>query len=402
MSQASHVRLGDVAHEVSAKATEDLQPPVFSVTKHQGFVPSLEFFTKQVFSRDTSGYKLVRRNQFAYATIHLDEGALGLLTTADAVLISPMYTVFEIEEERVYPPYLFRALKAPQMLSIYGRLGRGSVHRRRSISFERLAGVSIPLPPLAEQRRIAEVLDRADAIRRKRKEAIALTGELLRSAFLEMFGDPVTNPKGWKVGAIGDYAERVTKGESPGWQGFEYQEEGVRFVTSENVLWGSVDLEKAKFVPPAFDAKIERSRLRVDDVLVNLVGASVGRTALVPSEALPANINQAVAVVTLRREQLAPEFLLHQLLTSAMQHRLLGNVVDAARANISLTNIRELEVVVPPPKDQERWGTFIRAVQGHVGGQRAASIESDQLLSALVQQSFSEAQVRARAREGAR
>lgn len=62
----------------------------------------------------------------------------------------------------------------------------------------------VPLPPLPEQRRIADILDKADAIRRKRKEAIALTDELLRSAFLEMFGDPVTNPKGWPTDTIGN------------------------------------------------------------------------------------------------------------------------------------------------------------------------------------------------------
>jgi len=62
-----------------------------------------------------------------------------------------------------------------------------------------IAETKIPLPPLEEQRRIAAILDKADAVRRKRKEAIALTEELLRSAFLEMFGDPVTNPKGWEV-----------------------------------------------------------------------------------------------------------------------------------------------------------------------------------------------------------
>jgi type I restriction enzyme S subunit len=67
-----------------------------------------------------------------------------------------------------------------------------------------LATFEVPVPPLREQRRIADILDKADAIRRKRKAAIALTDELLRSAFLEMFGDPVTNPKGWPTDTIGN------------------------------------------------------------------------------------------------------------------------------------------------------------------------------------------------------
>lgn len=207
MNRASFVRLGDVAQEVSVKATAGHVLPVYSVTKHVGFVPSLEFFKKQVFSRDTARYKLVRRDQFAYATIHLDEGSLGLLTSAEAVLISPMYTVFEVDTARVYPPYLYRALKSPKMMSAYSRLGKGSVHRRKAISFERLADLSINLPSFPEQRRIAEILDRADAIRRKRREAIVLTEELLRSAFLEQFGDPVNNPNGWPVRLLGRLGE---------------------------------------------------------------------------------------------------------------------------------------------------------------------------------------------------
>jgi type I restriction enzyme S subunit len=75
---------------------------------------------------------------------------------------------------------------------------------RARFSLGDLKAMPIPLPPLPEQRRIADILDKVDAIRRKRKEAIALTEELLRSAFLEMFGDPVTNPKGWEVNVLGN------------------------------------------------------------------------------------------------------------------------------------------------------------------------------------------------------
>src|SRR5690606_10552099 len=99
----------------------------------------------------------------------------------------------------------------------------------------------IPLPPLPEQKRIAAILDKADTIRHKRQQAIQLADDFLRAVFLDMFGDPVTNPKGWEVDALEQLSTRVTKGESPKWQGFEYGSEGVRFITSENVLWGSLD-----------------------------------------------------------------------------------------------------------------------------------------------------------------
>lgn len=207
--------------------------------------------------------------------------------------------------------------------------------------------IPIPLPPLPEQKRIAAILDKADAIRRKRQQAIQLADDFLRAVFLDMFGDPVTNPKGWEVDALEQLSTRVTKGESPKWQGFEYGSEGVRFITSENVLWGSLD-ERMKYIPLEFHQKLKRSQVQEGDLLINLVGASVGRACLAELNGVPANINQAVSVTTLDHSRLLPEIALYQLLVPSMQRVLLGNVVDAARANISLADIRDLQMLVPP------------------------------------------------------
>ena len=146
------VRLGDVAHERNQRANSASQTEVFSVTKHAGLVRSLEYFARQVFSRDTSNYKMVRRGDLAYATIHLDEGSLGILRYADTGIISPMYTVFEANKAWTEPEFLFSLMKLPQMVLLYQRIGEGTVHRRKSISFERLGRLSFAIPPLTEQR----------------------------------------------------------------------------------------------------------------------------------------------------------------------------------------------------------------------------------------------------------
>ncbi len=177
------VRLGDVAHERNQRANSAPQTEVFSVTKHAGFVRSLEYFDRQVFSRDTSNYKMVRRGDLAYATIHLDEGSLGILRYDDTGIISPMYTVFEANKAWTEPEFLFSLMKLPQMVLLYQRIGEGTVHRRKSISFERLGRLSFAIPPLTEQRRILSVLDAIDdAI--ERTEALITATERLRDALL--------------------------------------------------------------------------------------------------------------------------------------------------------------------------------------------------------------------------
>ncbi|AFY69171.1 restriction modification system DNA specificity domain protein [Thalassoporum mexicanum PCC 7367] len=257
-----------------------------------------------------------------------------------------------------------------------------------NLSLGCIKNLKAPLPPIEEQKRIAAILDQADAVRRKRKEAIALTEELLRSAFLDMFGDPVTNPKGWEVVQIGAIASRITKGESPKWQGYSYELEGVNFVTSENVLWGQIDISSPKFVSQEFHDKLKRSKLSPDDILINLVGASVGRTCLVPSEVVPANINQAVAVVSLNREVCKPVFLLNQLLNQSIQKSLLGQAVESARANLSLTNIRELSVILPPLNYQNRWKILCENQKQLNNKAILSNIKLQELFNSLLQRAF--------------
>lgn len=184
--------LGRIAVEAGRKAGAD-RARVYSVTKHNGFVPSDEYFNKQVFSRDLSGYKFVDEGTFAYATIHLDEGSIGI--APEAALISPMYTAFKIDDKLVEPRYLIRLLKSPRALQRYAILGEGSANRRRSIPFKRLATLEVPLPDLSVQCRIADILDKADALRTKRRETIKRLDALSQSIFHEMFGSGTSSSR---------------------------------------------------------------------------------------------------------------------------------------------------------------------------------------------------------------
>lgn len=204
------VPFADLIVPAGSRAGTDNSHPVYSVTKHRGFVPSAEYFNKQVFSRELGGYKRVRKGDFAYATIHLDEGSIGI--APDDGLISPMYTVFRPGVE-LEPGYLLRYLKSPRALAQYVRLGKGSVHRRRSISLDALGHLPIPLPPLEEQRRIAAILDQADALRAKRRQVLAHLDALTQSIFHDMFGD--INESCWQRRPLGDGVSKIDSGKSP-------------------------------------------------------------------------------------------------------------------------------------------------------------------------------------------
>ena len=115
--------------------------------------------------------------------------------------------------------------------------GRGATFLQ--VSKGDIASLQIPLPPLAEQKRIAAILDAADALRLKRRRAIDQLDDLLQSSFLDMFGDPVTNPKGWKVTCIGD-ATRMGTGSTPSRSHKSYFDGTIPWVKSTEIDWGTV------------------------------------------------------------------------------------------------------------------------------------------------------------------
>lgn len=155
------VEIGKVAREVSALNGSDGSSPVLSCTKYDGLVDSLKYFDKQVFSHDTSKYKIVRRGQFAYATNHIEEGSIGYQDLVPVGLVSPIYTVFQADAAKIDDGYLYKLLKTEKLRQIFSANTNASVDRRGSLRWKDFSRIHIPLPPLDEQRKINAVLDDA-------------------------------------------------------------------------------------------------------------------------------------------------------------------------------------------------------------------------------------------------
>lgn len=286
----------------------------------------------------------------------------------------------------VDPKYLRWLLDSPDVNGQIARVSKGGT--QKFVALGSLRGLTVHLPPLEEQRRIAAILDQADTLRTQRRVALVQLDSLTQSLFLDMFGDPLGNPKLWDVVKLESITKRITKGESPGWQGFDYQDDGALFVTSENVRLGAIDLTSPKFIPLKFNEKLHRSELKIGDILVNLVGASIGRSCIYPGSKWPANINQAVAVVTPDAFKTESIFLAGVLVSESGQSMLLQNRVEGARANISLTDLRELVIPLPPLLLQQTFATRIQAIEALKATHRTALTELDALFASLQQRAF--------------
>ena len=204
--------------------------------------------------------------------------------------------------------------------------------------------------------------------------------------------------------------EIITKGSSPTWQGVQYVDanDGVMFVTSENV--GNYVLRKMdepKYVERKFNEMEPRSILQRDDLLVNLVGASIGRSAIFDRDDV-ANINQAVGIIRLVRGGIAIDrwYLLHYLNSPVSLQIMFEEQVETARANLSLTNMKHFLVPVPSLAEQRRIVGKVDQLLGlcdELAARQAAVRETNaKLMDSAIQSLLSETglHAKARSREG--
>ncbi|QSJ20236.1 restriction endonuclease subunit S [Nostoc sp. UHCC 0702] len=168
---------------------------------------------------------------------------------------------------------------------------------------------------------------------------------------------PYAIPKNWEWVRLGSLVEVITKGSSPKWQGINYVEDnsGTLFITSENVQNYVIDVTEPKFVESKFNEIEPRSILKRNDILMNIVGASIGRTAIFDRDDV-ANINQAVCLIRF----ISPEkfielrYILHFFNSPVCISFMFDKQVDSARANLSMGNIAKFPIPLPPLVEQKR------------------------------------------------
>ncbi len=160
-------------------------------------------------------------------------------------------------------------------------------------------------------------------------------------------------PEGWCCATIDQVSIRVTKGASPNWQGYEYTDSGITFVRSQNVRWGDLDLTEITFLSEEYNRTHAYSVICAGDVLLNLVGASVGRSAVASPEIDGANLNQAVAIIRILPGGLINQLLVHLILSPMLQAHITRTKADVARANFNLDDIRPTPVPLPPLQEQQ-------------------------------------------------
>tara|TARA_Y100000816_G_C26070342_1_gene562928 strand:+ start:511 stop:1602 length:1092 start_codon:yes stop_codon:yes gene_type:complete len=231
------------------------------------------------------------------------------------------------------------------------------------VTKEDICSLEIALPPLAEQRRIASILDQADELRQKRQQAIEKLDQLLQATFIDMFGDPVSNPKGWDVKKLENLTTKIGSGSTPKGGDSAYKDEGISLVRSLNIYDGQFSYKNLAFIDQDQADKLKNVILQANDVLLNITGASVARCCLIPNEVLPARVNQHVSILRVK-DNLIPEFLEALLISKPMKlHLLKISGAGATREALTKLQLQELEIIVPPLDIQNEFLLKLKSIK---------------------------------------
>lgn len=218
---------------------------------------------------------------------------------------------------------------------------------------EKLKELAIPLPPIEEQRRIADILDRADALRAKRREALALLDDLSQSIFREMFRD-----RDWPRTQLRMLATKITKGTTPTSVGLTFEESGVPFLRVMDLVGGlAVPSDRTLHISEVSHEVLARSKILGGEVLISIAG-TIGRVATVPAGLPEMNCNQAVAIVSVGN-QVELDYLAAWLRGTDAGRQMGSGSVKATIANLSLKEVGDLQVPFPPQDLQREFSARV-------------------------------------------
>ncbi len=262
-------------------------------------------------------------------------------------------------------------------------MGKGATVK--GITLDQLRAIKIPLPPLAEQRRIASILDKADELRQKRQQAIEKLDQLLQATFIDMFGDPVSNPKGWQKDELQNICMQVIDcpHSTPTWS-----DEGIICLRTSNLGKGEWIWDDTRYVSPLeYIERTKRSEIFAGDIILSREG-TVGIAAIVPND-LKLSLGQRLVQLTPKLDKVNSEFLLQVLLYDLDPIRISSLMVGSTSKHINVKDLRGLKLFVPPIELQNKFSSISLKISQQKKELKTSLSNFDNLFKALQNQTFS-------------
>lgn len=303
------------------------------------------------------------------------------------VVDEPGYATTELvplrcKPQRVLPSYLAYFLRSPEFLSFANTVVAGAKMPRMVMS--EFWKYEAPLPPLGEQRRIADILDKADAVHIKRREALAQLDRLAQSIFMGMFGDPSSKTSAWPVRALADCCEAINDcpHSTPTWT-----ESGYVCLRTSNLTEGDWNWDDRRFVSEdEYHERSKRGYIRAGDIVLSREG-TVGVAAIV-QPGMEVCMGQRLVQVRCAESVMLPEFLLHHLLNVLQPSRISQVMVGSTAQHLNVRELRQLRTPLPPLALQRLFAARIQSIQSLYARHNESAAAVNALFASLQQRAF--------------
>ena len=318
-----------------------------------------------------------------------DPGEPSILNV-DACIHDGFVGLRNLDNTMVYTPYLYRFFKYFKEKN--KSLAVGAIYK--NLNTDQIKGLKIPLPPLPQQKKIAAILDHADQIRQLNKQIIKKYDQLTQSLFLDMFGDPVTNPMGWEVKKLEEVTTKIHSGNTPKGGSKVYVSHGIMFFRSQNVWRNRIELEDIAHLDISTHNSMKKSSLKHRDILmtktgrINTENSSLGRAAMYLGENDKANVNGHVYLIR-PNGVIINEFILFILTTIQYRdyiRRVCVGGID--KRQINKNHIEDFPIVNPPIVYQRNFVNRLQAIEAQKAQAQASLQKSEELFNSLLQRAF--------------
>ena len=260
---------------------------------------------------------------------------------------------------RINPDYIYYLLHALDWNKRANKAVKG-----RTVNKKIISQTQVNIPDYQTQLRIVKIMDSTRKRVKIQKDILSKLDTLIKARFVEMFGDPLRNDKTWPISKLKRLTTKVGSGATPKGGKQSYKKEGITLVRSMNVHDGEFVYKDLAYIDTAQAHDLDNVELQPKDVFINITGASVARSCVIPDNILPGRVNQHVAIIRCKENLLNYIFLNRLFLNSSFKQKLLamGQAGGATRQALTQEQLKKLNLILPPIELQNEFASFVQQV----------------------------------------
>lgn len=361
------VKLRRLAQRTKLKNSDHLITRVLTNSAEFGVVDQRDFFDKDIATQgNLDGYYVVAEGDYVYNPRVSNLAPVGPISKNKIGngVMSPLYTVFRFDNtNNEFFEYYFKSAHWHEYLRFVSN--SGARHDRMAITADSFMDMPVPAPHPDEQQKIANCLQSVDALINVQTQKLDVLKRHKKGLLQQIFPtERETVPKrrfpefqdmgAWRTEELSGKTLKVGSGSTPSGGDKNYRAVGRPFVRSQNVGWGCLILDDVAYIDEEMHASFPATEIQKDDVLLNITGASIGRSAVANLKIEGGNVNQHVCIIRTKKKELNPFFLNQFLISAAGQHQIDSFQAGGNRQGLNFAQIRSFSIPIPPTMNEQQ------------------------------------------------